>query len=100
MAPVIDTAMTSVPSEDRPLRIALVAGELSGDLLGGAIVRALRRRLPPDARIYGVAGPHMIEAGSFLAGAFLLLAVFGLSGLLIGGVKDLVRARRTGATTS
>ena len=45
-----------------PLRVGLVAGESSGDLLGAGLIEALRRR-HPDAVIEGVAGPHMIEAG-------------------------------------
>lgn len=45
-----------------PLRIALVAGEASGDLLGGRLVEVLRRRLP-DAQFCGIGGPRMIAAG-------------------------------------
>ena len=44
------------------VRIALVAGEASGDQLGAGLVRAIRRR-HPDARFEGIAGPRMIEAG-------------------------------------
>lgn len=43
-------------------RIALVAGEASGDLLGAALVRDLRA-LHPDAGFAGVAGPQMRAAG-------------------------------------
>jgi lipid-A-disaccharide synthase len=46
----------------RRLRIALVAGEASGDALGGELVEALRRRYP-QAQFAGVAGPRMREAG-------------------------------------
>ncbi len=46
----------------RPLRVALVAGEHSGDNLGAAFIEALRK-LEPEARFVGVAGPRMIEAG-------------------------------------
>ncbi len=38
------------------------AAEHSGDLLGGALIRALRLRYP-DARFVGVGGPAMAEAG-------------------------------------
>lgn len=44
------------------MRIALVAGEASGDTLGAALIEALRRRFP-DAEFAGVGGPRMIEAG-------------------------------------
>lgn len=45
-----------------PVRIALVAGEASGDLLGSRVIEALRRRLP-GAHFCGIGGPRMIAAG-------------------------------------
>lgn len=42
--------------------IALLAGEASGDQLGGDLVTALRERFP-TARFVGVGGPRMREAG-------------------------------------
>lgn len=45
-----------------PLRIALVAGEASGDLLGAALVRDLKA-LHPEAEFVGIAGPQMRAAG-------------------------------------
>ncbi len=44
------------------MRIALVAGEASGDLLGAGLIRAIRAKIP-HAKFEGVAGPAMIEAG-------------------------------------
>jgi len=49
------------PQESSPL-IVLVAGETSGDNLGGKLIEALRERLP-QARFAGIAGPRMIAAG-------------------------------------
>ena len=42
--------------------VAIVAGEVSGDILGGHLLSALRPMLP-DARIHGIGGPNMQEHG-------------------------------------
>jgi lipid-A-disaccharide synthase len=44
-------------------RVAIVAGEASGDLLGAALVRAVRERFP-GTEFYGIAGPKMIAEGA------------------------------------
>ena len=46
----------------RPVRIAMVAGEASGDLLAGQLLLALRARLP-GAVFFGIGGPRMIGQG-------------------------------------
>lgn len=46
-----------------PRRVAIVAGEVSGDQLGAALVRSVRRQFP-DADFYGIAGPAMQAAGA------------------------------------
>jgi lipid-A-disaccharide synthase len=59
------------------LRVAIVAGETSGDALGAALMAALRERAGP-IEFRGVAGPAMRAAGCVaLAGAHEL-AVMGL----------------------
>ena len=48
--------------EGQAQRVLLVAGEASGDLHGGALVRALRRQRP-GVQVVGVGGDHLRAAG-------------------------------------
>lgn len=48
---------------DRPITIALVAGEESGDRLGAALMQALRRRTDGAIRFTGVGGRAMAAEG-------------------------------------
>ena len=59
------------------MRIGLVAGESSGDLLGAGLVRVLKERYP-EAIFEGVAGPAMLAAGCEQWEPSESLAVFGL----------------------
>ncbi len=59
------------------VRIAIVAGETSGDTLGGALIRALQERLPA-VEFRGVAGPQMQAAGCVPLADAHELAVMGL----------------------
>ncbi len=65
----------------RPLRIALVAGEASGDLLGAGLVRSLRERFP-GAEFAGIGGAGMREAGLDAWHDCSELAVMGLAEVL------------------
>jgi lipid-A-disaccharide synthase len=68
--------MAALPAAP-PLRIAIVAGETSGDALGGALISALREHVPAlDVR--GVAGPAMRQAGCEALADAHELAVMGL----------------------
>ncbi|MDJ0905069.1 MAG: lipid-A-disaccharide synthase [Woeseiaceae bacterium] len=59
------------------MRIGLVAGEASGDLLGAGLIRAIRERVP-ESTFEGVAGPAMVEAGCEAWADAEELAVMGL----------------------
>ena len=48
------------PSPQAPLRIGIVAGEASGDLLGADLIRALRAHSDRPIEFCGVGGAHML----------------------------------------
>ena len=60
------------------MRIALVAGEISGDILGAAILRALKARFP-QASFYGVAGPRMVAEGCEAIESIEALSLMGIA---------------------
>jgi lipid-A-disaccharide synthase len=66
----------------RPLRIFLVAGEHSGDLLGAGLMGALKARMP-DASFMGVGGPAMEAAG--------LKSLFPLADIAVMGIVPVIR---------
>jgi len=74
------------------MKIGLVAGEASGDVLGAGLIRAIRARFP-DATFEGVAGPEMAEAGCVQWEPANSLAVMGLIEPL-AHIPRLLRLRR------
>jgi lipid-A-disaccharide synthase len=76
----------------RPLRIALVAGETSGDTLGAALIESLRTR-HPAAEFIGMAGPRMAAMGCRAIAAADELAVMGLFEV-VSHLPRLLRLRR------
>lgn len=58
------------------LRVGLVAGEPSGDLLASRVITGLRERVP-DAYCEGIGGPAMVEAGFDAWHPMHALTVFG-----------------------
>ncbi|NCA69508.1 MAG: lipid-A-disaccharide synthase [Sphingobacteriia bacterium] len=74
------------------LRIGIVANEPSGDLLGAALVRAIRARAP-EVRFVGVAGPRMLAEGCETLFPMERLSVMGLTEVL-AHLPELLSLRR------
>lgn len=90
--------MTAAPSAreagiGRAPRIALVAGEASGDVLGAGLIAELRARFP-DAEFAGIGGPAMRAAGLDAWHDSQELAVMGLAEVL-AHLPRLLRLRAT-----
>ena len=77
---------------DRPIRVGIVAGEVSGDILGAGLIQSIRKRYP-NAIFEGVGGVLMIEEGFKSFVPMERLSVMGLVEVL-GRVFELVGIRR------
>ena len=67
------------------MRVGIVAGEASGDLLGAALIRALRSRWP-GLEFEGIAGPKMIAEGA--------RTLFPMEKLAVRGYVEVLRSLR------
>ena len=78
---------------DSPLRIGIVAGEASGDILAAGLIKRIREQ-HPDAIIEGIAGPLMLEQGCNTLFNMEELSVMGLVEVL-SRIRRLLYIRKT-----
>jgi lipid-A-disaccharide synthase len=94
---VVSEQQTGAPRAATAIKIFLSAGEVSGDIVGAQLVRAIWRH-QPDASIFGIGGPRMRAAGVHLDGDAIHLGAVGITeplGILPSAARALgtIRAR-------
>ena len=72
--------------------VAMVAGEVSGDLLAGLLLGGLKKRWP-ELSSFGIGGPHMERLGFSAWWSFQRLAVHGFNWELLRRYREIVGIR-------
>ncbi|MCE2595498.1 lipid-A-disaccharide synthase [Motilimonas cestriensis] len=76
----------------QPLRVGIIAGEVSGDILAAGLIKSLRLR-HPDLIVEGIAGPEMVEQGCHALFNMEELSVMGFVEVL-GKLKRILHVRK------
>ncbi len=74
--------MTTLNNTSHALKIYLIAGEPSGDLLGSRLMRALRAKTGGNVEFFGLGGDTMEAEG--------LKSVFDISDLAVMGLVEVI----------
>jgi lipid-A-disaccharide synthase len=68
---------------DAVLKVAVIAGEVSGDLLGGDLIAALKTQYPGPIELIGVGGESLERQGLVSLFDFSELSIMGLTQVLV-----------------
>ncbi|MBY0406965.1 MAG: hypothetical protein K2Q01_04685, partial [Rickettsiales bacterium] len=83
MAELLDATMVmAAPVKVEPLRIYIIAGESSGDLLGANLMRSLKAQSTRPIQFFGIGGPRMIAEGLSSLFPFYELSMLGFVEIL------------------
>src|SRR5690606_41955898 len=75
------------------VRIGMIAGETSGDILGAGLMRAVKKQCP-DAHFEGIGGPRMLAEGLHTFAPMERLSVMGFIEPL-GRLPELLLLKKT-----
>jgi lipid-A-disaccharide synthase len=81
-----------LPDRNAAPSVAMVAGEVSGDLLAGLLLGGLKKRWPALTS-FGIGGPHMERLGFMAWWSFQKLAVHGFNWELLRRYREIVGIR-------
>lgn len=86
---------TSKPTTSSRLKLAVIAGERSGDLLGGDLIAAIKDRHDGPIELVGVGGEAMAAAGLTSLFNYEELSIVGFSAVIARLPQLLMRIRKT-----